>query len=393
MAIKAITLREAKSKENTPIIPDPTQPKYVQPILGEGDGGGSSGGDGGGTAPSAPSGGESGGETYSVPNDSGGENYGGVPSSGYYGAVPEGNSGTAGPTGQSSWPSSGPTGFTSPPPENMNSLPARTAAAQTAAEKMEHAEQNKKNASPGSMTGGATTSTPEELWQAQLAAQIHALKTAGYTDVAKLRLLEEQLASATSARNIAEQSYHQKLTNSQGAPPSGGGGTSSGWNRGAAGSGSGTGVGEYSTGLIPPSTIPELTIPVYDYGKVENLAQRAAAPGVKRLRDEIQKVQGASSDNPNVKAMNLRQALSGYGSGLESVMGGAQNVGAQLYGQEYGPQVAGATARYQGTLQQAMQAASIAAQERIAAANRASSEKLAAQNSYNQQWNSWKTNW
>jgi hypothetical protein len=53
----------------------------------------------------------------------------------------------------------------------------------------------------------------------------------------------------------------------------------------------------------------------------------------------VQQVQGGVYDNPNVKAMTLRQALQGYGAGLESVTGGALGTAAGMYNQEYSPQV------------------------------------------------------
>ena len=117
------------------------------------------------------------------------------------------------------------------------------------------------------------------------------------------------------------------------APPSGFGGGGGAWQEPDAGS-----LG-YSTGLVPPGTTPRLDIPVYDQEKVEALAQRTAAPSIRKLRNEVQQVQGGVYDNPNVKAMTLRQALEGYGSGLESVVGGSLGTAAGMYGQEYQPQV------------------------------------------------------
>jgi hypothetical protein len=143
--------------------------------------------------------------------------------------------------------------------------------------------------------------------------------------------------------------------------PSGMGGGST-WNEGAAGGGAG-----YATGLVPPGTgSPHLDIPVYDQQRVEALAQQVAAPGIRKLRNQVQATQGGVYDNPNVKAMTLRQALEGYGSGLESVMGGALGSGAAMYGQEYDPQVAAAHANYEGQLQTER----LASQERQAALNR-----------------------
>jgi len=123
--------------------------------------------------------------------------------------------------------------------------------------------------------------------------------------------------------------------------------------------------------LTPRVTAGQLEIPEYDNQRVEALAQRAAAPGIRKLRDQVQQVQGANPENPNVKAMNLRQALAGYGSGLETVMGGALSAGTSMYGQEYDPQVAEATTNYQGNLQR----------------------ELESERRYAQSWNAWINAW
>ena len=169
---------------------------------------------------------------------------------------------------------------------------------------------------------------------------------------------EANLRSATTRISSAAQSA-APVGQQPAVAPSGFGGGST-WNE--------EGMG-YATGLVPPGSgggTPHLTIPVYDQGRVEALAQRVAAPSIRKLRDEVQTVQGGVYDNPNVKAMTLRQALQGYGGGLESVMSGALGAGAGMYGQEYDPQVAAAHANYEGELQ----AQRLASQERQAALNR-----------------------
>lgn len=85
----------------------------------------------------------------------------------------------------------------------------------------------------------------------------------------------------------------------------------------------------------------------YDYGKVEGIAQRLAAPGVRRLRDAVQRVNTQGYDNPNVKSQTLRDALSGYGQGLEDVMSGAYKSASGIYGQEYGAGVQMSLAKLQ----------------------------------------------
>ena len=110
----------------------------------------------------------------------------------------------------------------------------------------------------------------------------------------------------------------------------------------------------------------------YDYGKVEGLAQRYAAPGIRQLRNTVQQVQQGYYENPNVKSQTLRDTLAGYGQGLETVMAGAEKSAANVYGQEYGAQV-----------QSALQAADISAKESMQASALASNERLAQ---YQNEW-------
>jgi len=124
-------------------------------------------------------------------------------------------------------------------------------------------------------------------------------------------------------------------------------------------------------------------LPEYDMSKVESLAQRAAAPGVRSLRSAVQETQQGYYANPNVKRMTLRDALAGYGQGLENVMGGAYKTGAAIYGQEYGVQAQGAMQQRQIASQEAMQQKQIAAAESMQASSIASNEKLAQ---YQNEW-------
>ena len=124
-------------------------------------------------------------------------------------------------------------------------------------------------------------------------------------------------------------------------------------------------------------------LPEYDMSKVESLAQRAAAPGVRSLRSAMQETQQGYYANPNVKRMTLRDALAGYGQGLENVMGGAYKTGAAIYGQEYGVQAQGAMQQRQIASQEAMQQKQIAAAESMQASSIASNERLAQ---YQNEW-------
>ena len=90
--------------------------------------------------------------------------------------------------------------------------------------------------------------------------------------------------------------------------------------------------------------------PEYDEDKVSTLTQKRAAPGVRRLRETTQQAMGATYDNPNVKRMTVRDALAGYGTGLENVMAGAGTTARAEYGQQYAADVNAAMAKYQGDL-------------------------------------------
>lgn len=137
-----------------------------------------------------------------------------------------------------------------------------------------------------------------------------------------------------------------------------------------------------TTGGIGTAT-PTLNLPEYDMGKVEALAQRAAAPGVRSLRSAMQGVQQGYYENPNVKRMTLRDALAGYGQGLETVMGGAMKTGAGIYGTEYAAGLTKATTEFGAGEARALQTQRISAEESMQAASIASNEKLAQ---YQNEW-------
>lgn len=99
---------------------------------------------------------------------------------------------------------------------------------------------------------------------------------------------------------------------------------------------------------------PTYTAPKYDTGRIESLAQRTAAPGIRNLRSQVQATQQGYYENPNVKAQTLRDALAGYGQGLESVMAGALATSTNMYNQEYGTKQQEEMTNYQSKFQKAM---------------------------------------
>ena len=86
--------------------------------------------------------------------------------------------------------------------------------------------------------------------------------------------------------------------------------------------------------------IPEYTAPEEDTrssigrgggggSRIGQLTSQLAAPGIRSLRLQAQQIAGQHFANPNAKKMTLRQALAGYGAGLESVVSGARAAAGQ----------------------------------------------------------------
>lgn len=78
--------------------------------------------------------------------------------------------------------------------------------------------------------------------------------------------------------------------------------------------------------ITPPSYEP-LKLPEFDEATVKKERQKTAAPYLRNLRSNVQKVMQGRYENPNVKRMTLRDALGGYGQALESVMARAETEG------------------------------------------------------------------
>jgi len=103
--------------------------------------------------------------------------------------------------------------------------------------------------------------------------------------------------------------------------------------------------------------IPERPRAEYDEGAVRRRTQEEAAPGIRTLREAYQTAASRLPSDPRSR-LTLKEALKGYGTGLESVMGGAKRrataeerervrMEETAIGQEYAAQV--------GMLQQQMQ--------------------------------------
>lgn len=120
-------------------------------------------------------------------------------------------------------------------------------------------------------------------------------------------------------------------------------------------------------GDITVPDLPTLERPEYDESKVQSLAQQHAAPGIRTLREAYQTAAARLPSNPQSR-LTLKDAMKGYGSGLESVMGGARKTARQEYGMEYGADVKFAGQEYAakvGLVQAQMQAQAQAEAQRF----------------------------
>lgn len=140
----------------------------------------------------------------------------------------------------------------------------------------------------------------------------------------------------------------------------------------------------------PAYTEPEqYKAPVYDEDRITALTQTSSAGTLRGLRSAVQRVAGENYANPNVRRMTLRDALAGYGQGLQSAISSASDTARNLYNTEYGikadekkinynARVQALQAKYQAQWQQA-QAMYTAEQ------NRYNTEYAAAWANYNTQ--------
>ena len=117
------------------------------------------------------------------------------------------------------------------------------------------------------------------------------------------------------------------------------------------------GAGGPTDGYMTAPTMgamPTFNLPVRDEARIGSLTQKAAGPGLRELRKGMREAQGRYYENPNVRRMTLRDAMAGYGMGLEKVMGGARREARAEYEGEYAGQMTKAQLEYQGQAQQVM---------------------------------------
>jgi hypothetical protein len=128
---------------------------------------------------------------------------------------------------------------------------------------------------------------------------------------------------------------------------------------GAGGQGAAPTMPELATPELPEQERPE-----YDESKVQSLAQQHAAPGVRTLREAYQTAASRLPSNPQSR-LTLKDALKGYGTGLESVMGGARKTARAEYGQEFGADVKFAGQKYAAQVAMAQQQMQTEAQAQL----------------------------
>jgi hypothetical protein len=80
---------------------------------------------------------------------------------------------------------------------------------------------------------------------------------------------------------------------------------------------------------------PQYKAPLYNERKVQALTQQQVAPAIRGLRSAIMRTQNTQGENQNVNRMTMRDALAGYGQGLQSAMAGASATARGLYNEEY----------------------------------------------------------
>lgn len=103
---------------------------------------------------------------------------------------------------------------------------------------------------------------------------------------------------------------------------------------------------------ITPPTYEALKLPEFDEATVKRERQKVAAPYLRNLRANVQKVMQGRYENPNVKRMTLRDALGGYGQALEGVMARAESEGRAVANQKWSREAEEAKANWSGKMAQ-----------------------------------------
>jgi hypothetical protein len=107
--------------------------------------------------------------------------------------------------------------------------------------------------------------------------------------------------------------------------------------------------------------LPEYMLPEFDRSRVSELTELEMGAPLGRLRQGLNRalIEARYSDNPNVRALARKKALSGYGEGLSDIRTGAHRRALSQYAPEYQAKIGKAGAEYQagvGRVQQKYQA-------------------------------------
>jgi len=95
-------------------------------------------------------------------------------------------------------------------------------------------------------------------------------------------------------------------------------------------------MGELPTLVTPEmGELPTYVRPEWEEDEITRLAQVRGAAGMRNLRTAVQAISRQRAESPHVRRMTLRDALKGYGEGLEAVMSGATGAARAEYGQRY----------------------------------------------------------
>ncbi len=171
--------------------------------------------------------------------------------------------------------------------------------------------------------------------------------------------------------------------------PSGGSGRAYRTSGGGGGGGSRTSISSVQF-TQPRPQAPEL--PTLEFAKPDKramaaLAQKAAAPGIRGLREAVQQAAIQTYENPNVRRMTLREALQGYGAGLEKVLGGAQHQARQEHMQELQVENQQRQLNWQAQVQRLMDSYNKAFSEYLASATKMTQTNVGDEGgTYGQDW-------
>lgn len=91
----------------------------------------------------------------------------------------------------------------------------------------------------------------------------------------------------------------------------------------------------YSGEMPEIGELPSFVAPEWNEKEIRKLTQKYGAPEARKLRRAMQVAATRSYENPNVKRMALREALQGYGQGIENVMRGASQQARAAYQTKY----------------------------------------------------------